>query len=77
VRSIQTEPDLDNLRVRILSLHSIAPYAKRLEFGDMSRNLQPRPFMQRGLQTQRQKAINIVQRAVSQAMRDMQGANIR
>lgn len=38
----------------------------------MSRNLQPRPFMQRGLQTQRQKAINIVQRAVSQAMRDMQ-----
>ena len=35
VRSIQTEPDMQNLRIRILSLHSIAPYAKRLEFGDL------------------------------------------
>ena len=40
VRSIQTEPDLPNLRIRILSLHSIAPYAKSLEYGDLSRGLQ-------------------------------------
>ena len=73
VRSIQIEPDLQNLRVRILSLHSIAPYAKRLEFGDLSRGLQPRPFMFKGLQAKKQVAIAIVQNAVNQAVRDMQG----
>ena len=73
VRSIQIEPDLQNLRVRILSLHSIAPYAKRLEYGDLSRGLQPRPFMFNGLQAKKQVAIAIVQNAVNQAIRDMQG----
>jgi len=73
VRSIQIEPDLQNLRVRILSLHSIAPYAKRLEYGDLSRGLQPRPFMFKGLQAKKQVAIAIVQNAVNQAVRDMQG----
>ena len=73
VRSIQIEPDLQNLRVRILSLHSIAPYAKRLEYGDLSRGLQPRPFMFKGLQAKKQQAIAIVQNAVNQAVRDMQG----
>ena len=73
VRSIQTEPDLPNLRIRILSLHSIAPYAKRLEYGDLSRGLQPRPFMFKGLQAKKQVAIAIVQTAVNQAIRDMQG----
>ena len=74
VRSIQIEPELENLRVRILSLHSIAPYAKRLEYGDLSRGLQPRPFMFKGLQAKKQVAIAIVQNAVNQAIRDMQGA---
>ena len=73
VRSIQIEPELQNLRVRILSLHSIAPYAKRLEYGDLSRGLQPRPFMFKGLQAKKQQAIAIVQSAVNQAIRDMQG----
>lgn len=73
VRSIQIEPDLQNLRVRILSLHSIAPYAKRLEYGDLSSGLQPRPFMFKGLQAKKQVAIAIVQNAVNQAIRDMQG----
>ena len=73
VRSIQIEPELQNLRVRILSLHSIAPYAKRLEYGDLSRGLQPRPFMFKGLQAKKQQAIAIVQNAVNQAVRDMQG----
>ena len=73
VRSIQIEPDLQNLRVRILSLHSIAPYAKRLEYGDLSRGLQPGPFMFKGLQAKKQQAIAIVQSAVNQAIRDMQG----
>jgi len=73
VRSIQIVPDLQNLRVRILSLHSIAPYAKRLEYGDLSRGLQPRPFMFKGLQAKKQVAIAIVQNAVNQAIRDMQG----
>ena len=73
VRSIQIEPELQNLRVRILSLHSIAPYAKRLEYGDLSRGLQPRPFMFKGLQAKKQVAIAIVQSAVNQAIRDMQG----
>ena len=73
VRSIQTEPDMQNLRIRILSLHSIAPYAKRLEFGDLSAGLAPRPFMFKGLNAKKQQAIRIVQNAVNQAIRDMQG----
>jgi len=77
VRSIQVQPDFDNLRIRVVSLHSIAPYAKRLEFGDLSKGLQPRPFMFKGLQTKKQKAIDIVQRAINQALREMNGANIQ
>ena len=76
VRSIQTEPDLVNLRIRILSLHSIAPYAKRLEYGDMSTGLQPRPFMFKALHAKQIKATNIIQNAVNQAVRDMAGARI-
>ena len=73
VRSIQTEPDMQNLRIRILSLHSIAPYAKRLEFGDLSAGLAPRPFMFKGLQAKKKQAISIVKNAVNQALIDMQG----
>ena len=73
VRSIQTEPDVQNLRIRILSLHSIAPYAKRLEFGDLSAGLAPRPFMFKGLDAKKRQAISIVKNAVNQALRDMQG----
>ncbi len=73
VRSIQTEPDMQNLRIRILSLHSIAPYAKRLEFGDLSAGLAPRPFMFKGLQAKKKQAVSIVKNALNQAIRDMQG----
>ena len=73
VRSIQVEPDLQNLRVRIISLHSIAPYAKRLEFGDLSAGLAPRPFMFKGLQAKKKQAVSIVKNAVNQALIDMQG----
>lgn len=76
VRSIQTEPDMPNLRIRILSLKSIAPYAKRLEFGDLSAGLLPRPFMFKALAAKKQKAIDIIQKSVSQATRDMQGARL-
>ena len=74
VRSIQIEPDLQNLRVRILSLHSIAPYAKRLEYGDLSRGLQPRPFMRKGLQAKKNQVVSLVQNALNRAILDMQGA---
>ncbi len=73
VRSIQTEPDMQNLRIRILSLHSIAPYAKRLEYGDLSSRLAPRPFMFKGLNAKKKQAVSIVKNAVNQALRDMQG----
>ena len=73
VRSIQTEPDMQNLRIRILSLHSIAPYAKRLEFGDLSAGLAPRPFMFKGLQAKKKQAVSIVKNALNQAIRYMQG----
>ena len=73
VRSIQTEPDMQNLRIRILSLHSIAPYAKRLEYGDLSSRLAPRPFMFKGLQAKKKQAVSIVKNALNQAIRDMQG----
>ena len=74
VRSIQTEPDLPNLRIRILSLHSIAPYAKSLEYGDLSRGLQPRPFMRKGLQAKKKQVVSLVQNALNRAILDMQGA---
>lgn len=74
VRSIQVQPDFDNLRIRVVSLHSIAPYARRLEFGDMSRNLQPRSFMFKALQAQKQKATDVVQKALRDAIAQMQGA---
>jgi len=73
VRSIQVEPDLQNLRVRIISLHSIAPYAKRLEYGDLSSRLAPRPFMFKGLQAKKKQPTRIVKNALNQAIRDMQG----
>ena len=77
VRSIQMQPDLDNLRVQVVSLSTIAPYAKRLEFGDMARGLQPRPFMFKSLAAKKQKAEDLMKKALNAAIRDMQGANIQ
>jgi len=77
VRSIQTEPDLDNLRIRVVSLFTIAPYARRLEFGDMARGLQPRPFMFKSLAAKKQKAEDLMKKALNAAIRDMQGADIQ
>jgi len=77
VRSIQTEPNLDNLRIRVVSLFTIAPYARRLEFGDMARGLQPRPFMFKSLAAKKQKAEDLMKKALNAAIRDMQGADIQ
>lgn len=77
VRSIQVQPDFDNLRIRVVSLHSIAPYARRLEFGDMARGLQPRPFMFKSLAAKKQKAEDLMKKALNAAIRDMQGADIQ
>ena len=77
VRSIQVQPDLDNLRIRVVSLFTIAPYARRLEYGDMARGLQPRPFMFKSLATKKQKAEDLMKKALNAAIRDMQGANIQ
>lgn len=77
VRSIQVQPDLDNLRIRVVSLFTIAPYARRLEYGDMARGLQPRPFMFKSLAAKKQKAEDLMKKALNAAIRDMQGANIQ
>ena len=77
VRSIQTEPNLDNLRIRVVSLFTIAPYARRLEFGDMARGLQPRPFMFKSLAAKKQKAEDLMKKALNAAIRDMQRADIQ
>ncbi len=69
-RSIQVEPETQNLRVKILSIHSIAPYARALEYGDMSRNLYPRPFMRPALKQMRTKAEKVVHDAVKKAIRE-------
>lgn len=73
VRSIQVETDLQNHRVFVVSLHSIAPYNKKLEYGDMSIWLQPRPFMFKSLDTKKNQVERIIKNAVNQAVRDMQG----
>ena len=77
VRSIQVQPDLDNLRIRVVSLFTIAPYARRLEFGDLSKGLQPRPFMFKSLAAKKQKAEDLMKKALNAAIRDMQGADIQ
>ena len=61
MRSIQVQPDFDNLRIRVVSLHSIARLTLDAEFGDMSRNLQPRPFMFKATSA-KTKATNVVQK---------------
>ena len=69
-RSITTEADPANARVFVLCAHSIAPYAKALEYGDMSRNLQPRPFMRPALRAKRRHVEKIVLKAVREAIRE-------
>jgi len=70
VRSITTEADPANARVFVLCAHSIAPYAKVLEYGSMSRNLQPRPFMRPALRAKRGHVEKIVLKAVREAIRE-------
>lgn len=69
-RSITTEPDPQNMRMYVLCAHAIAPYAKALEYGDMSRNLQPRPFMRPALRAKQKQAEAIVRQAVRAAIRE-------
>ena len=69
-RSITTEPDPQNMRMYVLCAHAIAPYAKALEYGDMSRNLQPRPFMRPALRAKRGHVEKIVLKAVREAIRE-------
>ena len=70
VRSITTEADPINARVFVLCANSIAPYAKALEYGDMSRNLQPRPFMRPALRAKQKKVEAIVRQAVRAAIKE-------
>ncbi len=70
VRSITTEADTANARVFVLCAHSIAPYAKALEYGDMSRNLRPRPFLRPALRAKQKQAEAIVRQAVRAAIKE-------
>lgn len=72
VRSITTEADPANARVFVLCAHSIAPYAKALEYGSMSRNLQPRPFLRPALRAKQKQAEAIVRQAVRAAIKEYQ-----
>ena len=70
VRSITTEPDPQNMRMYVLCAHAIAPYAKVLEYGSMSGNLRPRPFMRPALRAKRGHVEKIVLKAVREAIRE-------
>lgn len=72
VRSIQVEPEPQAIRARVVSLAAIAPYAKKLEFGDLSMRLAPRPFFFKGLDTKKREAIDIVNAAVGRAIHQSQ-----
>ncbi len=69
-RSITTEPDPQNMRMYVLCAHAIAPYAKVLEYGSMSGNLRPRPFMRPALRAKQKQAEAIVRQAVRAAIRE-------
>jgi len=71
-RSITTEPDPQNMRMYVLCAHAIAPYAKVLEYGSMSGNLRPRPFMRPALRAKRGHVEKIVRQAVRAAIREYQ-----
>jgi len=71
-RSITTEPDPQNMRMYVLCAHAIAPYAKVLEYGSMSGNLRPRPFMRPALRAKQKQAEAIVRQAVRAAIREYQ-----
>jgi len=68
-RSITTEAD-PLMRVFVLCAHAIAPYAKVLEYGSMSGNLRPRPFMRPALRAKRGHVEKIVLKAVREAIRE-------
>ena len=69
-RSITTEVDEQSLTVYVLSAHAIAPYAKVLEYGSMSGNIQPRPFLRPALQAKRKAVTSIVQQAMRKALKE-------
>lgn len=72
VRSITTEVDPTNVRVFVLCAHAIAPYAKVLEYGSMSRNIEPRPFMRPALRAKQKQVEAIVRQAVRAAIKEYQ-----
>jgi hypothetical protein len=71
-RSITTVVNYQNKTFTLRASSQLAPYARALEYGDMSRNLAPRPFMRPALVAKRDKALEIMANAVSKALRDIQ-----
>lgn len=68
VRSITTEVDEPSLTVYVLSAHAIAPYAKVLEYGSMSGNIRPRPFLRPALRKKEKEVTRIVRQAMRKAL---------
>lgn len=68
VRSITTEVDEQSLTVYVLSAHAIAPYAKVLEYGSMSGNIRPRPFLRPALRKKEKEVTRIVRQAMRKAL---------
>lgn len=70
VHSITAEVDKVGKRFFLISSHSIAPYARTLEYGDMSGKIKPRPFMRPSLIAKQDKITEIIHKAVIKAIRD-------
>jgi phage gpG-like protein len=71
-RSISSYSDNQNKIIYVYCSAQIAPYARALEYGDMSGNLAPRPFLRPALLAKRDNVMRIMAGAVNRAMRDSQ-----
>ena len=70
VRSISSDANRQTKVIYVYSSHAIAPYARALEYGSMSSNLAPRPFLRPALTAKRDKVLEIMSKALTTAMRD-------
>ena len=76
MRSITTSVDYRAKTFKLIASAQIAPYARALEYGTSDGRIAARPFMRPALIAKRDKALEIMAKAVNQALQDARNGNI-
>ena len=76
VRSITTSVDYQAKTFKLIASASLAPYARALEYGTADGRIAARPFMRPALIAKRDKALDIMAKAVNKALGDARNGNI-